>query len=45
VGLLLYGYKHAKGNRRGFNAGRSMKRLLSGNRLLDKMSEWFKEIF
>jgi cell division protein FtsA len=45
VGLLLYGHKHAKGNRRGFNAGRSMKRLLSGNKLLDKMSEWFKEIF
>jgi cell division protein FtsA len=45
VGLLLYGYKNAKGNRRGFNAGRSMKRLLSGHRLLDKMSEWFKEIF
>ena len=45
VGLLLYGYKHIKGSRRGFNAGRSMKRLLSGHRLLDKMSEWFKEIF
>jgi len=45
VGLLLYGYKHAKGNRRGFNAGRSMKRLLSGHKLLDKMGEWFKEIF
>jgi cell division protein FtsA len=45
VGLLLYGYKNAKGNRRGFNAGRSMKRLLSGHKLLDKMSEWFKEIF
>ena len=45
VGLLLYGYKHIKGSRRGFNAGRSMKRLLSGHRVLDKMSEWFKEIF
>jgi cell division protein FtsA len=45
VGLLLYGYKHTKGSRRGFNAGRSMKRLLSGHKLLDKMSEWFKEIF
>ena len=45
VGLLLYGYKHTKSSRRGFNAGRSMKRLLSGHKLLDKMSEWFKEIF
>jgi cell division protein FtsA len=45
VGLLLYGYKHSKGIRRGFRAGRSMKRLFSGNKLLDKMSEWFKEIF
>ena len=45
VGLLLYGFKHSKGNRRGFNAGRSMKRLLSGHKLLDKMGEWFKEIF
>jgi cell division protein FtsA len=45
VGLLLYGFKHTKGSRRGFNAGRSMKRLLSGHKLLDKMSEWFKEIF
>jgi cell division protein FtsA len=45
VGLLLYGYKRSKGVRRGFRAGRSMKRLFSGNKLLDKMSEWFKEIF
>jgi cell division protein FtsA len=45
VGLLLYGYKHTKSSRRGFNAGRSMKRLLSGHKLLEKMSEWFKEIF
>jgi cell division protein FtsA len=45
VGLLLYGYKHSRGVRRGFRTGRSMKRLFSGNKLLDKMSEWFKEIF
>jgi cell division protein FtsA len=45
VGLLLYGYKHSKGIRRGFRAGRSMKLLFSGNKLLDRMSEWFKEIF
>jgi cell division protein FtsA len=45
VGLLLYGYKHTKGVRRGFRAGKSMKRLFSGNKLLDKMSDWFKEIF
>jgi cell division protein FtsA len=45
VGLLIYGSKYTKGNRRGFNAGRSMKRLLSGHKLLDKMGEWFKEIF
>jgi len=45
VGLLLYGYKYSKGVRRGFRAGKSMKRLFSGNKLLDKMSDWFKEIF
>jgi len=45
VGLLLYGYKYSKGVRRGFRAGKSMKRLFSWNKLLDKMSDWFKEIF
>lgn len=45
VGLLLYGYKHSNVRRRGFNAGRSMKKLFSGNKILDKISEWFKEIF
>ena len=45
VGLLLYGFKHSKGSRRGFNAGKSIKRLFGGHKLLDKMSEWFKEIF
>jgi cell division protein FtsA len=45
VGLLLYGFKHSKSSGRGFNAGRSMKQLFSGNKLLNRMSEWFKEIF
>ncbi len=45
VGLLLYGYKHSNVRRRGFSAGRSMKKLFSGNKVLDKISEWFKEIF
>jgi len=45
VGLLLYGYKHSNVGRRGFSAGRSMKKLFSGNKVLDKISEWFKEIF
>ena len=45
VGLLLYGFKHSKGSRRGFNAGKSIKRLFGGHKLLEKMSEWFKEIF
>ncbi|MBA4389665.1 MAG: cell division protein FtsA [Syntrophus sp. (in: bacteria)] len=45
VGLLIYGFKNTKGRRRGFDAGRSMKRLFSGQKLLNRMGEWFKEIF
>ena len=45
VGLLLYGFKNTKGRRHGFDAGRSMKRLFSGQKLLNRMGEWFKEIF
>ncbi len=45
VGLLLYGFKHSRGSHRGFRAGKSIKRLFSGHKFLEKMSEWFKEIF
>ena len=45
VGLLLFGFKEGRGKKRGFDAARSMRRLFSNQRLLTKMSEWFKEIF
>lgn len=45
VGLLIYGFKHSRGGHRGFSAGKSIKRLFSGHKFLEKMSEWFKEIF
>ncbi len=44
VGLLVYGFNSIKG-RGGFSTGKSMKRLLGGQRLLSKMGDWFKEIF
>lgn len=45
VGLLLFGFKSGKGKRRRFDAGRSMKKLFGGQRVLIKMKDWFKEIF
>ena len=45
VGLLIYGFKNARGRRNGFDIGRSMKRLFGGQKLLNNMNKWFKEIF
>ena len=45
VGLLLFGFKSGKGKRRGFDAGRSMKKFFGGQKALIKMKDWFKEIF
>lgn len=45
VGLLLYGFNDIRRRHRGFDAGKSMKKLFSGQKLLNKMGDWFKEIF
>ena len=45
VGLLLYGFKNSKTSGRGYGQGRVFKRLFSGQKLLGRMREWFKEIF
>jgi cell division protein FtsA len=45
VGLLLYGFKNGKTSKRGYGQGRSIKKLFSGQKLLGRMREWFKEIF
>ena len=45
VGLLLYGFKNGKTSKRGYGQGRSIKKLFGGQKLLGRMSEWFKEIF
>jgi cell division protein FtsA len=45
VGLLLYGFKNSKASGRGYGQGRAFKKLFSGQKLLGRMREWFKEIF
>ena len=45
VGLLLYGFKNSKASGRGYGQGRVFKKLFSGQKLLGRMREWFKEIF
>ena len=44
VGLLVYGARYARG-RRGFDVGRSMRRMFGNQKLLSNMGKWFKEIF
>jgi cell division protein FtsA len=45
VGLLLHGFKNGKTKRQGFDQGRALTKLLSGGKLLDRIRDWFKEIF
>jgi cell division protein FtsA len=46
VGLLVYGFKHSNIKRRKrYNSGKSLMKLFNKNNLLNKMREWFKEIF
>jgi cell division protein FtsA len=45
VGLLLYGFKNSTGKGQGYGRGKSFKKMLSGKKLLNRMREWFKEIF
>jgi cell division protein FtsA len=46
VGLLVYGFKHSNSKRRKMYSGpQSLMKLVNSNDLLNKMREWFKEIF
>ena len=45
VGLLIYGYKNAKVKKGRYEAGKKFKRLMDSKKLLNRMREWFKEIF
>lgn len=45
VGLLVYGFKNSKIRKRGFAKGTRFKDLLNSRKLLNRMRDWFKEIF
>jgi cell division protein FtsA len=45
VGLILYGFKNTNVKRRRFGKGGTFKTLLNRTKLLNRMREWFKEIF
>lgn len=45
VGLLVYGLKNAGSRRKRYMGGKPFKGLLNGKNLLNRMKEWFKEIF
>jgi cell division protein FtsA len=46
VGLLVYGFRNAKGRGRTYGSrGTSFKKFFTGQALLNRMREWFKEIF
>lgn len=45
VGLLIYGFKYSKIRKRRYEDGKAFKKLMSGNKMLNRMKEWFKEIF
>jgi cell division protein FtsA len=44
VGLIIYGFKNSIPTQGRYKSGRPLKRLLNG-RLIDKVKDWFKEIF
>ena len=46
VGLLLYGFKNGNGRKgKRFRGGKPLKKLFDSKSLLNRMREWFKEIF
>jgi cell division protein FtsA len=45
VGLILYGFKNSTGKGQKYGRGSSFKKMLSGQKLLNRMRDWFKEIF
>ncbi|MBA4416455.1 MAG: cell division protein FtsA [Syntrophus sp. (in: bacteria)] len=45
VGLLIHGFKSGKVKKRGFDQARGITKMFSGNILLNRMRDWFKEIF
>jgi len=46
VGLILYGFRHQPSKKRTrLTKGKSFKKFLNGKGLLNRMREWFKEIF
>ncbi len=45
VGLLVYGFKNAKTRRGSFGPKIALKEVLNSTKLLNRMKDWFKEIF
>ena len=45
VGLLVYGFKNAKTRRVSFGSRNAFKEVLNSAKLLNRMKDWFKEIF
>jgi cell division protein FtsA len=45
VGLLVYGFKNSRVRKHGFKKGTRFKDFLNSRKLLNRMRDWFKEIF
>jgi cell division protein FtsA len=45
VGLLLHGFKSGKVRKQKFDPVRGIGKMFTGGKLLDRMRDWFKEIF
>ncbi len=45
VGLLVYGFKNSRIRKRAFAKGARFKDFLNSRKLLNRMRDWFKEIF
>ena len=45
VGLLVYGLRNVKISKRRYDDVKKFKRLMDSKKLLNRMREWFKEIF
>jgi len=45
VGLLVYGFKNSRIRKHGFKKGTRFKDFLNSRKLLNRMRDWFKEIF
>lgn len=45
VGLLIYGMRNMKAKRRSYGKQKRFKGFLNTQRLIDRITEWFKEIF